>query len=280
MLRRKLSSVIFSSANQGRFIQRVIFDPVGTIFDQGHYQNIVAMNILFKRYGLIVSDNVVKETLSNHKKEHIRKLLLSRGTNYQGTVEKDVVEKDIEKMYKDLIPIQQSIIRHNDEGVIRDTSSVFEYLKLCGTLTSCIEHDKSLTYGMLCRIRDDSKGKIKFDSIIPTDRNLSEDPTLVVKVTDSKQSIEDGKKAGMWTVGVYETSKYVGLSEKQLQLLSLKERQDKIKESFDVVSTANPDFIIASVKVLPRVLRQIQDYLNQGNKINPFDIHPFPNYCI
>lgn len=64
-------------------------------------------------------------------------------------------------------------------------------------------------------------------------------PASIVKVADTPKDIAEGKNAGAWTVGVYNTG----------------------NNGFDSLGEAGADFLIPSVRELPPILSRIENKL-------------------
>ena len=81
-------------------------------------------------------------------------------------------------------------------------------------------------------------------------------PKRIIKVDDTQIGIEEGKRAGCITVGVYRWSTYMKICDIENEhriprdVLNL-----KVAESKHTLSQANPDFLIRSLDGLPGIIR-------------------------
>lgn len=86
----------------------------------------------------------------------------------------------------------------------------------------------------------------------------------MVKVGDTLNDIQEGRNAGMWTIGVIEGGSDLGLTEEALQALPAAEllrRTTAVRERF---LQARADYTAQSIAAVPGILEQIADRLSQG----------------
>jgi phosphonoacetaldehyde hydrolase len=87
-----------------------------------------------------------------------------------------------------------------------------------------------------------------------------------VKVDDAEVGIEEGRNAGVWTVGVAASGNAVGLSFEAYQALSPEDRQDRLAIATRSLTAAGADFVIPTVAELLTVLSQIEQRLADGGR--------------
>lgn len=79
----------------------------------------------------------------------------------------------------------------------------------------------------------------------------------VVKVGDTKADIEEGKHAGVYSIGVIVGSSEMGLTEAEYDALDEAEKALKIKETKNKFITYGADATIMTMKELPAVLDEL-----------------------
>ena len=83
-------------------------------------------------------------------------------------------------------------------------------------------------------------------------------PKSVIKIDDTQIGIMEGKNAGCITVGVYQWSTYMKVYD-NYNLIG-EELDYKLNESKNILSEANPDFLIKSLAELPGIIRSLNHY--------------------
>ena len=88
----------------------------------------------------------------------------------------------------------------------------------------------------------------------------------MVKVGDTVTDIEEGARAGAWTVGTVMGSSLLGLTQDELAKLSeavLKAEKERVRLAF---AQAGADYVIETMKELPDVIGQINERLARNEK--------------
>jgi phosphonoacetaldehyde hydrolase len=79
----------------------------------------------------------------------------------------------------------------------------------------------------------------------------------VVKVGDTVPDIEEGRNAGVWSVGVTRSSSAVGCTEEELAALSEPQRQAKLDDARRQFLDAGAHAVIDSLAELPSLVDQV-----------------------
>lgn len=96
-------------------LQAVIFDWAGTVIDYGCLAPVEAFVELFRREGLSLSQAQAREPMGTEKREHIRRLLAipAIAAAWQAAKGSAASEADIDRLYRDFLPIQLATIASN-----------------------------------------------------------------------------------------------------------------------------------------------------------------------
>ena len=89
-----------------------------------------------------------------------------------------------------------------------------------------------------------------------------------VKVGDTVADMEEGRSAGMWTVGVAETGNEVGLDLTQLSALPPTERNLRVANARTRLKSAGAHFVVDTLPDCLPVLERIQQQLLRGTLAN------------
>ncbi|MEJ1319679.1 hypothetical protein QY890_01740 [Latilactobacillus sakei] len=84
------------------------------------------------------------------------------------------------------------------------------------------------------------------------------DPQTVVKVGDTVIDMQEGKNAGVLTVGLIESSSLLGLSQAKLIDLPQKTRLAKFAEITKTLKAVGADYVIHNLSELPAILAKYQ----------------------
>jgi phosphonoacetaldehyde hydrolase len=80
-----------------------------------------------------------------------------------------------------------------------------------------------------------------------------------VKVDDTAAGIEEGRRAGMWTVGVVMTGNEVGCTEAALRAMEPSERARLRALGYARLRAAGADVVIDGVAELPAAIEEIEE---------------------
>ena len=90
------------------------------------------------------------------------------------------------------------------------------------------------------------------------------DNAAVVKVGDTLDDIREGKRAGMWTIALagtgnemYLTEEQEGLTEEQVRNKNPEDYHRKLQAAYKNMATEKPDFVIKSIRDVPKMIRII-----------------------
>jgi phosphonoacetaldehyde hydrolase len=85
-----------------------------------------------------------------------------------------------------------------------------------------------------------------------------------VKVDDTVPGIEEGRNAGMWTVGLSLSGNEVGYSPAELAAAPADEVRERVARAEAKLRAAGAHHVIDSVKDLPQVLERIAADMRAG----------------
>ena len=86
-------------------------------------------------------------------------------------------------------------------------------------------------------------------------------PSCCVKIGDTVADIEEGKNAGMWTIGLTRTGNLVELDSADWEKLPESEKNQRLKDAEEVLRRAGADFIAEDLPACNRILVTIEQKL-------------------
>lgn len=200
-------------------IQAVIFDWAGTMVDYGSRAPTEVMKVVFREIGVEITDAEARQAMGLPKKEHIRQI-----ASIPRVAAALPEPPDIDALYASFIPKQTAVLAEY-AGVIPGVADVVATLRARGIK---LGSTTGYTRPMLdLLIAEAAKQGLHLDAAVcPEDTGEGRPapwmcfanmkalgvypPSRCVKVGDTPSDIEEGRNAGMWTVGVVATGNEAG----------------------------------------------------------------------
>jgi phosphonoacetaldehyde hydrolase len=263
-------------------LEAVIFDWAGTTVDWGSLAPVRALTSLFAHRGIELSDSEVRRDMGLFKKDHIRRILAFPHVDAEWNKLKGrrANEDDVETIFTEFMGLQMGILDEHSQ-LISGVASLSERLRERGLkLGSTTGYTRPMLELLLARAEE--QGYKPDLSLCPDDVAAGRpypwmclrlavsfglsSTTAAVKVGDTVSDIQEGRNAGMWTVGVTATGNEVGFTESQLAALSMSERDSRLDQAGNKLKTAGAHYVIESVAHLEPVLERIDRRLREGER--------------
>ncbi|CAJ1198329.1 Phosphonoacetaldehyde hydrolase [Companilactobacillus paralimentarius] len=258
-------------------IEAVIFDWAGTTVDYGSLAPVIAFKKAFKDAGIELSDEEIRRDMGMAKWDHIGKILNLDDVKQQWQEKYSALPNndDRKKIYAGF---QQSLIHYLKEytelksGVLKTFNYLKDYgIKVATTtgytaeMMKIVEY-KAAEYGYTPDlvvtsedVNNQGRPSPAMIQLIMRKFNI-DDSKKVLKVGDTLVDIEEGRNAGVKTVGIVEGSSLMGLSQVEFDELDNEQqiaKRNEVKRKFESV---NADFIIDSIYDLVQII----EYLNES----------------
>jgi phosphonoacetaldehyde hydrolase len=220
--------------------------------------------------------------MGTEKSEHIRRMLAnSRIADAWLAVKGQVSnEDDIKRLYDLFAPIQTRIVAERGQ-LIPGWKAMFDELVVDGIkIGSNTGYGPGMMAPALVAAKD--QGYIPASTVFATDvvrgRPFPDMALKVamelqvghvnacIKVDDTLPGIEEGLRAGMWTVGVSCSGNEVGLDREAWEILSSDEQQDYRQKAEQRLFDAGAHYVIDSVADLADVIADVNRRLACGEK--------------
>ena len=251
-------------------IEAVIFDWAGTTVDHGCMAPIAAFLEVFRRRGITVSTAAARGPMGTHKRTHIERLcaLPEVAAQWQARFERAPSAADIDAMFADFIPLQLAVLPDHAEpvpGCLEAVAALRARGLRLGSTTG-------FTRAMMDVLAPEAARRgFAPDVIVTADevrrarpwpdmclRNVMElgvsSVAACVKVDDTTAGIEEGLRAGMWTVGVVMTGNEIGCTEAELAAMAPDERARLRAEGYAHLRAAGAHAVIDGIAELPAVI--------------------------
>lgn len=257
-------------------IEGIIFDWAGTTVDYGCFAPVKAFMEIFKEYGIEVTMDETRKPMGMLKWDHIKTMLEMPRIQacWMEKFQRPVEKRDIDEMHDKFTANLMSILHEYTTPkpyVVETIQALRDAGFKIGSTTGYT--DKMME--VVCAGAK-QKGYEPDYWISPNGVNNMGRPYPymifkniealkitsihnVVKVGDTISDIEEGKAAGVYTIGILEGSSIMALSEEEYDALSDTERtalNEKVKAAY---IEAGADNVIATIKDLPALLSALSN---------------------
>jgi phosphonoacetaldehyde hydrolase len=216
-------------------IKLVVFDWAGTTIDFGCMAPAGAFVAAFAAKGVDVTFAEARGPMGLHKKDHIRAMLRTEsvGTKWRAATGRDWTEDDVNDLYRDVTPRQvEAAAKYSDliPGVVEAVTELrARGIKIAAT-TGYFREAADVVLAAAKRQGYEPDFNICADDV-PAGRPAPwmifrcmealnvYPPAAVMKVGDTVIDMEDGRNAGCWSVGVFDSSNETGLTREELRAL-------------------------------------------------------------
>lgn len=261
----------------------VILDWAGTAVDFGCFAPVRVFLRVFQEAGLAVTLEEARAPMGLLKRDHIRAMLeMPRiGALWREKMGRPYNEQDIDGLYAGFEPaLLASLSEYTDPlpGVVETVNLLKSRQLKIGTTTGYTDAMmRIVTAGATQKgytpdfwITPDATGSYGRPYPYMIFRNMEAlhlpAPWTVVKVGDTAADIEEGIRAGVWSVGVVTGSSQMGLSEQDYAGLSAEERHGVIRATERAFLQYGAHFTIRTMKELPGLIDRINSLLERGIK--------------
>jgi len=263
-------------------IAAVFLDWAGTVVDHGSVAPVKALEDIFAEAGVPVKRPLVRRYMGLAKKDHIRKILsepeVAEGWLAAHRASPD--EDDVVQLYAKFEPQMMELLAGYAE-VIPGAVETVEALRAKGIK---IAGTTGYTRAMLDQLEQlaGAQGYRTDKSLAPEDVGagrpypwmcfkLAIDLRIYplfacVKVGDTESDIEEGRNAGMWTIGLTRSGNSVGLTETEWAALDSAERARLIGAANAELKAAGAHYLAESVADILPVLDEIEVRIASGER--------------
>jgi len=271
-------------------LKAIIFDWAGTVVDFGSLCPISAFQSAFLAKGITVSAKDIHRFMGVHKRDHIQALLSlpDVAAGWQNNFKRTSNSDDVDSLYK--IAEQQMVETVAASAV--PTPFLAEALAAVRKQGLRIGSTTGYTSPMMQRLVPAAKQNgfdpefwIASDQV-PQGRpwpwmiykNMEYlkvcPPAAVVKIGDTLADIEEANNAGIWAIGVAESSSLIGKSEAEFKAMPARSRNQTVQKVSKQFAEAGAHSVIKNLSELKEALKQIDERLEKGQLPPQLKRHP------
>ncbi|SFQ13176.1 phosphonoacetaldehyde hydrolase [Salibacterium halotolerans] len=260
-------------------IQAVIFDWAGTTIDYGCFAPVQVFIAIFRKRNVEITNDEAREPMGLLKIDHIR-AILSMERVHQTWVEahgEAPGEEDIQELYHDF---EKMLFRILDEFAqpIPGVIDVVNTLKDSGIK---IGSTTGYTSDMIDIISKEAKKQgyvpdaVVTSSDVPAGRpapwmcyqnamKLNVYPlSQMVKAGDTASDMEEGRNAGMWTVGIVKGSSTLGFLQEEIEEMDKALLHTRIEDAKQTLFDSGAHFVIEEIHELPSLIQTMNQMMNK-----------------
>ena len=264
-------------------LQAVIFDWAGTLVDFGSLAPTQIFVEAFATFGITITLAQARGPMGLSKWDHIHQLLQdeSIAAQWQTTFGRAPTNDDVDAIYARFMPMQ--IAKVGEFSVpIEGAVELLQWLRAKGLkVGSCSGYPREVLNQLLPLAE---AAGIKPDHVVAGDELAAGgrpgpfmalanvlalgigDVRACVKVDDTVPGIEEGLRAGMWTVGLSLSGNEVGYSVAEFAKADAAEVDARVAVAEAKLKKAGAHYVVRSVADLPAVLGQIAAEMRAGRQ--------------
>jgi len=251
----------------------VILDWAGTAVDHGSLAPVRTLQSLFAARGTPVTEEEARRDMGIHKKDHIRALLRVKTGEAPD-------EAEVENVFRAFIPMQMDCLAAYSAVIPGVPAAVAEWRARGIKIGSTPEYTRAMLdlrlasaaaegYRPDCALCPEDAGAGRpwpWMCYLNAIRLRTYPMHTMVKIGDTISDIDEGRNAGMWTIGIARTGNMIGLTAEELAALPATEQAVRLDAARRKLSEAGAHYIADAVAdCIPRV-EQIEARLAKGER--------------
>jgi len=262
-------------------LQAVIFDWAGTLVDFGSLAPTQIFVEAFASFGITITLAQARGPMGLSKWDHIHQLLQdeSIAAQWQTAFGRTPTDEDVDAIYARFMPLQIAKVGEFS-APIEGAVQTLQWLRAQGLkVGSCSGYPREVLNQLLPQAEG---AGLKPDYVVAGDEleaggrpgpfmalaNVLAlgigDVRACVKVDDTVPGIEEGLRAGMWTVGLSLSGNEVGYSVQEFSCAPEQEVEARVAVAEAKLKKSGAHYVVRSVADLPAVLAQIAAEMRAG----------------
>ncbi len=264
-----------------RRIQAILLDWAGTTVDHGSIAPVLALQTLFTQHGITLSTEEVRRDMGLLKRDHIRAILAAPEVRdrWSAITGAEPGDAEVHALFEEFGPLQMEIIEQHSQLIPGVVETVREWQSRGLRIGSTTGYTRPMLAPVLAQA---AKQGFKPDaSVCPDEVSAGRPapwmlmkneellnvypPSACVKVGDTVVDIQEGRNAGMWTIGLTRTGNLVGLDREQWEQLPAAEKEVQLDRAAKVLLQAGADFVAVDLAGCNQALAEIDERLKVGD---------------
>ncbi len=260
-------------------IRAIFLDWAGTTVDHGSIAPIVALQALFAQHDIELSTADARRDMGLLKRDHIRAILALPNVRAQWSAiaGREPGEAEVQSLFEEFGPLQMKVIMQHSQTIPGVAETVKEWQDRGIRIGSTTGYTRPMLEPVLAQAAQ--QGFRPDASVCPDEVSAGRPapwmlmknaqmlgvypPSTCVKIGDTIVDIEEGKNAGMWTIGLTRTGNLIGLDQEQWEQLPEAIKKDRLKEAENALIKAGADYVAEDLASCNEPLAEIEERLNR-----------------
>jgi len=263
-------------------VRAVILDWAGTTVDHGSLAPVRVLQQVFAKRGVPISEEEARRDMGVLKLDHIRKILFAPtiAARWHAAAGHEPTKADVEDLFANFVPLQlECLVRYSTvidgvaEAVVRLRARGIKIGSTTGytraMLDMILQPAAEQGYRPDCAITPDDVGAGRPHPwmIFANAIRLQVEPLeAIVKIGDTPVDIEEGLRAGVWTIGVARTGNMIGLSAEDFDALAPAEQATRLENARTALSAAGAHEVVDAVADCERALDAVEARIRRGER--------------
>lgn len=263
-------------------IRAVIFDWAGTMVDFGCRAPVLALQAVFAKAGVEITEAEARRDMGRAKRDHIRALLAAPRVGEAWRLRHGQVagEHDVDRLHDAVEPRMRAAAR-DCAALIPGAASLAADLRARGVrIGSTTGYTRPMMADILPLAAEQGYSP---DVVVCAGETHEGRPSPLmmwkalvdlgawpsracVKVDDAVVGIAEGLEAGAWTIGLSASGNGVGLSLEALDDLPAEDRAARVAASAQALANAGAHYVVETVAELAPALAEIEARIARGER--------------
>lgn len=269
-------------------IRAIILDWAGTTVDHGSIAPILALQALFAQHGITLSTEDARRDMGLLKRDHIRAILALPNVRakWNEIAGQEPGEAEVYSLFDEFGPLQMKVIVQHSQLIPGVAEAIRDWQSRGLRIGSTTGYTRSMLDPVLAQAAE--QGYRPNASVCPDEVSAGRPapwmlmknaqmldvypPSACVKVGDTVIDIQEGKNAGMWTIGLTRTGNLIGLDREQWEQLPEQTKKVQISRAEKILLEAGADFVAEDVASCNQAIAEIDSRLERRCDRVPVEI--------
>jgi phosphonoacetaldehyde hydrolase len=261
-------------------IQAIMLDWAGTTVDHGSMAPVLALQTLFANHGITLSIEEARRDMGLLKRDHIRAILTMTEVREKWTALEghEPGDADVHSLFEEFGPLQMQIIVQHSQVIAGVAETVQNWQSRGIRIGSTTGYTRRMLEPVLAQAAQ--QGFQPDSSVCPDEVPAGRPapwmlmrsaqilnaypPAACVKIGDTVVDIQEGKNAGMWTIGLTRTGNLIGLDREAWEQLPETQKKMRLDRATKMLLQAGADFVAQDLASCNSVLAKIEERLQAG----------------
>jgi phosphonoacetaldehyde hydrolase len=261
-------------------IRAIMLDWAGTTVDHGSMAPVLALQTLFAQHGIALCNEDARRDMGLLKRDQIQAILALPNIRAEWHVinGREPGEKEVSSLFEEFGPLQMKIIvQHSQlipgvDHVVKDwqsrgilIGSTTGYTrKMLGPVVAQAAQQGFSPDASVCP--DEAGGGRPAPWMLMKNAHLLNvyPPSACVKIGDTIVDVEEGRNAGMWTIGLTKTGNLVGLDREEWAKLPESTKEAKLIRAQETLLEAGADYVAEDLASCNEALAAITERLRSS----------------